>query len=105
MLTLLHVYFGVSVILVEAVSKESNKPDLCKLRDIEILGSPGGKERTAAEYKDLFERAGLRLTRIAPTQSPYSVIEAVKLNAGGLSTNYADFQRPKTPNRICGICG
>ena len=32
---------------------------------------------TAAEYEDLFKRAGLRLTRIVPTKSPYSVIEAV----------------------------
>jgi hypothetical protein len=36
-----------------------------------------GIEMTAAEYEDLFRRAGLRLTRIVPTKSPYSVIEAV----------------------------
>jgi len=66
------------VMLVESVITEMNKPDLGKLMDIEMLVSPGGKERTAEEYKVLFARAGLRLTRIVPTQSPYSVIEAVK---------------------------
>lgn len=66
------------VMLVESVITDSNEPDFGKLLDIEMLVSPGGKERTAAEYKDLFARAGLRLTRIVPTKSPYSVIEAVK---------------------------
>jgi hypothetical protein len=45
--------------------------------DLEMMVSPGGKERTAAEYEELFTRAGLRMTRIVPTKSPYSVIEAV----------------------------
>jgi ubiquinone/menaquinone biosynthesis C-methylase UbiE len=65
------------VLLVEAVITLGNEPDFGKLLDIEMLVSPGGKERTAAEYAELFARAGLRLTRIVPTKSPYSVIEAV----------------------------
>ena len=69
---------GGRVMLVESVITDTNQPDFGKLLDIEMLVSPGGKERTAAEYKDLFARAGLRLTRIVPTKSPYSVIEAVK---------------------------
>jgi len=44
--------------------------------DIEMLVSPGGKERTASQYDQLFERAGLTLTQVIPTASPYSVIEA-----------------------------
>jgi hypothetical protein len=44
--------------------------------DIEMLVSPGGKERTAREYEELFARAGLALTQIVPTNSPYSIIEA-----------------------------
>ncbi len=66
------------VMLVESVITGSNEPDLGKLLDIEMLVSPGGKERTADEYKELLARAGLRLTRIVPTKSPYSVIEAMK---------------------------
>ncbi len=70
---------GGRVLLVEAVIADGNNQDFGKLLDLEMLVSPGGKERTADEYKELFERAGLRLTRIVPTKSPYSVIEAVSV--------------------------
>ena len=65
------------VLLVESVITEGSERDFGKLLDIEMLVSPGGKERTAKEYEELFEQAGLQLKRITPTQSPYSVIEAV----------------------------
>jgi hypothetical protein len=39
--------------------------------------TPGGRERTADEYAVLFGKAGLKLTRVVPTQSPVSVVEAV----------------------------
>ena len=65
------------VLLVEALIAEGNKQDFGKVLDLEMLVSPGGKERTADEYKELFARAGLKLTRIVPTKSPYSVIEAM----------------------------
>ena len=68
---------GGRVLLVESVIADGNNQDFGKLMDIEMLVSPGGKERTAAEYEDLFKRAGLRLTRILPTRSAYSIIEAV----------------------------
>ena len=68
---------GGRVLVVEAVISDGNGQDFGKLLDLEMLVSPGGKERTAAEYEDLFRRAGLRLTRIVRTKSPYSVIEAV----------------------------
>ena len=68
---------GGRVLLVEAIIADGNNQDFGKLLDLEMLVSPGGKERTAAEYEELFTRAGLKLTRIVPTRSPYSVIEAV----------------------------
>lgn len=68
---------GGRVLLVESVVPDGNTPDLSKLMDIEMLVSPGGKERTAKEYEDLFAQAGLRLTRILSTRSAYSIIEAV----------------------------
>lgn len=67
---------GGRVLLVESVLEPANQPDFGKLMDIEMLVSPGGKERTEEEYEELFEKAGLRLNRIVKTQSPYSVIEA-----------------------------
>ena len=36
----------------------------------------GGRERTEEEFRALFERSGFTLTRIVPTKSPLSVIEA-----------------------------
>ena len=44
--------------------------------DVQMLIMMGGHERTAAEFERLFSAAGLRLTRIIPTQAGASVIEA-----------------------------
>jgi ubiquinone/menaquinone biosynthesis C-methylase UbiE len=66
------------VLLVEVVVPIGNEPHYSKLMDLEMLTSPGGIERTEEEYRELFAGAGFRLTRIVPTKSPYSVIEAVK---------------------------
>ena len=66
------------VLLAEMVIPEGNEPHPGKLLDLEMLTSPGGLERTAAEYAGLFEQAGFRLNRIVPTRSPFSIIEAVK---------------------------
>ena len=63
------------VILVEAVIKPGNEPDLSKFIDIEMMLLPGGRERTEAEFKALFERNGFRLTRIVPTEAPLWVVE------------------------------
>ena len=68
------------VLVVESIIAAGNNQDFGKLMDIEMLVSPGGKERTAAEYEELFARAGLRMTRIVPTKSAYSVLEAVNLD-------------------------
>lgn len=64
------------VILIESVIPPGNEPSLGKIIDLEMLVMPGGRERTADEFGRLFERAGYHLTRIMPTQSPLSVIEA-----------------------------
>ena len=39
---------------------------------------PGGQERTDAEYATLLEKAGFRMTRVVPTPSAVSMVEAVK---------------------------
>jgi len=44
--------------------------------DIQMLVSTGGLERTATEYEQLLNRAGLALTRIIPTASQFSILEA-----------------------------
>lgn len=69
------------VLIIEVVVPESNEPHYSKLLDLEMLVSPGGVERTAQEYRELLAAAGLRLTRIVPTKSPFSIIEAVRERA------------------------
>ena len=64
------------VILIEAVIPQGNEPGLGKILDLEMLVMPGGKERTEQEFRALFDRAGFDLTRIVPTPSPLSVVEA-----------------------------
>jgi hypothetical protein len=44
--------------------------------DLNMLVLTGGRERNAQEYDQLLRAAGLELTRIVPTQSQWSVIEA-----------------------------
>jgi SAM-dependent methyltransferase len=39
----------------------------------------GGQERTEAEFRALYAHAGFALTRVIPTQSPFSVIEGVRM--------------------------
>jgi hypothetical protein len=69
------------LLIVEVVVPEGNEPHQSKLVDLEMLVSPGGVERTASEYRELLASAGLRLTRIVPTRSPFSIIEAVRERA------------------------
>jgi hypothetical protein len=44
-----------------------------------MLVFPGGQERTEAEYHSLLGQAGFRLSRVVPTESIVSVIEAVPI--------------------------
>src|SRR5262245_35493448 len=64
------------LLLLEAVLQPGNAPDLGKLIDLEMLMMPGGKERSESEFRALFTSAGFELTRVIPTRSPLSVIEA-----------------------------
>jgi hypothetical protein len=64
------------VVLLEFVVPPGDQPHPSKIIDIEMLFFPGGRERMEHEWRDLFASAGFRLSRIVPTQSPFSVIEA-----------------------------
>jgi hypothetical protein len=65
------------ILVIEMIVPEGNEPSISKLLDLQMLAILPGRERNANEYKSLFEQSGFRLTRIIPTQSPYSVIEGV----------------------------
>jgi hypothetical protein len=66
------------LLLVEAVLPRGNDPFFYKWMDLHILVTLGGQERTETEFKALLEAAGFRLARVLPTQSPHSIIEAVR---------------------------
>jgi len=66
------------VILLESVIASGGTPDLGKFIDIEMLTLPGGRERTAEEFRALFARSGFQMTKVVPTKSPLSVVEAVR---------------------------
>ncbi len=69
---------GGKVLVVEMVLPEGNAPAVSKFLDLQMLLVLSGCERTESEYRALFDRAGLELTRVIPTPSPYSVLEAVR---------------------------
>jgi hypothetical protein len=64
------------VILLDSVLPTDGSPDFGKIIDLEMMMMLTGRERTAAEFESLLARAGFKLTRIIPTKSPLSVIEA-----------------------------
>lgn len=64
------------LLVIEMVVPGPNQPHPAKQLDLVMLTVPGGRERTEAEYGQLFEQAGLRLTRVIPTASPVSIVEA-----------------------------
>jgi SAM-dependent methyltransferase len=48
------------------------------LSDLHMMISAGGQERTLAEYRDLFQAAGLNLTRTIPLYPPWNAIEGIR---------------------------
>lgn len=71
---------GAKVLLMESVVEaEKGVPSMSKVMDLNMLAMTSGRERTAAEYAALFEKAGFKLTNVIPTPSPLQIVEAVKL--------------------------
>ncbi len=65
------------LLLVEFVLPPGDAPHPGKVLDMVMLTMPGGQERTGAEYDELLRKAGFCLTRVIPTESPASIVEAV----------------------------
>jgi hypothetical protein len=66
------------LLLVETVLPEGDEPHMGKMLDMMMMLVPGGEERTAAEYAELLEPNGFRMTLVVPTGSAVSVVEAVR---------------------------
>jgi alkyl hydroperoxide reductase subunit AhpC/2-polyprenyl-3-methyl-5-hydroxy-6-metoxy-1,4-benzoquinol methylase len=67
---------GSRLLLIEMVLPTGNTPHPGKVLDMMMLVGPGGQERTEQEYGKLLAQAGFRLTRLVPTESAVSVVEA-----------------------------
>ena len=65
------------LLLTELVVPAGNEPSFSKLLDLLMLVYPGGRERTEAEYRSLLASADFKLTRVIPTASTVSIVEAV----------------------------
>ena len=68
---------GGRLLLLEAVLPSGNQPHFGWILDFIMLIGLGGRERDEAEYADLLTRTGFKKTRVIPTASPVSVVEAV----------------------------
>ena len=64
------------VLVVEMLVPEEIRPDFVMLMDLNMLVMTGGRERTVQEFEAVFTRAGFRMTRVIPTSSPFSLLEA-----------------------------
>jgi hypothetical protein len=64
------------LLIVEMVLPSGGEPHPGKMLDLMMLVGPGGQERTVPEYSALLEKAGFRLTKIVPTASAASIVEA-----------------------------
>ena len=67
---------GTAVLLVETVIPEDDSGSNAKLMDMEMLLVNNGKERTAGEYRRLFDEAGFQMVGVVDTASQYNIIEA-----------------------------
>lgn len=65
------------LLIVESVLPPGDAPHPGKILDMVMLVIPGGQERTAAEYDALLRKAELRMTRVVPTESVVSIVEAM----------------------------
>ncbi len=70
-----------AVLLVEmVVPPQSGNPwsEIIAGSDLNMLVNSGGQERSEVEFQRLFEATGLELTRVASTDTPWSVLEAIR---------------------------
>ncbi|WDD36965.1 methyltransferase (plasmid) [Nostoc sp. UHCC 0926] len=67
------------LLVIDSVIPSGNEFFGAKFMDVNMLiMCPGGRERTEAQFRDLFASAGFELTTIIRTKSELSIIEGVK---------------------------
>ncbi len=66
---------GGRLLVVDSVLPGPGQFHVGKIADLEMLLFPKGKERTEAEFRELFAKAGWKLSRVVPLQANSFVIE------------------------------
>jgi O-methyltransferase domain len=66
------------LLIVEMLLPEGDAPHPGKMIDLLMLVMTGGQERSEAEYRELLGSAGFQLTRVVPTNSAVSIVEAMR---------------------------
>jgi hypothetical protein len=72
-----HMPSGATLLLMESVVPPGNTSHFSKVLDLDMMIFVGGRERTEHQFVALLSRAGFRVTRVIPTISTISLIEAV----------------------------
>ena len=65
------------LLIIEMVLSEGNAFHPGKMLDMTMLATTPGQERTEPEYRALLDKARFRLTRVIPTSSAVSIVEAI----------------------------
>ena len=68
---------GGRLLLAEMVLPDGDAPHPGRMLDLVMLTVTGGEERTASQYGALLDAAGFRMTRVVPTASLATIVEAV----------------------------
>lgn len=70
------------VLAAELIVDPDHSDEFTYFLDLQMLVNFTGRERTAAEFQALYDAAGLRLTRIIPTASIFSLVEGISVGNG-----------------------
>jgi hypothetical protein len=68
---------GAKLIVVDIVEADSGRPLSAAFGDLNLLLTFGGHQRSAGEFRALFEAAGLCITNILPTKSHFKIVEGM----------------------------
>jgi O-methyltransferase domain len=68
---------GGSLLVIERLVGGPNEDPATKLSDLNMLVSPGGRERTVEEFKALFSAADFELGEVKASSSGFAVVEGV----------------------------
>jgi hypothetical protein len=67
---------GATLLLVECVIPPHDREFFAKWMDLEMLVVNTGRERTGEKYQNLLQQSGFHMTRVVPTASAFSIVEA-----------------------------